>query len=98
MRATGRFSLQPQSSSSGAKGQRGGGRIVRPIQSQLQAALEADGFVVNPYDLCVTNKIINRSQMTLVWHVDNILASHVDGFQITLLVARVAKVLNELPQ
>ena len=33
---------------------------------ELQAALEADGFVVNPYDPCVTNKVIKGNQMTLV--------------------------------
>ena len=61
---------------------------------ELRNALEADGFKINPYDPCVANKDINRKQMTLVWHVDDILASHVDKFEIILLVARLAKVFK----
>ena len=29
------------------------------------------GFEVNLYDLCVTNKIINGKQCTIVWYVDD---------------------------
>jgi hypothetical protein len=37
------------------------------------------GFVVNPYDWCVTNKTINGKQCTiLIWHVDDLKVSHVD--------------------
>ena len=38
--------------------------------------IEAQGFIVNPYDRCVANKIINGSQMTVLWHVDDLKASH----------------------
>ena len=37
------------------------------------------GFKLNPYDPCVANKTINGKQVTLVWHVDNIQASHVEA-------------------
>ena len=33
---------------------------------------------MNPYDPCVANKIINGKQLTVVWHVDDLKASHVD--------------------
>jgi len=33
-------------------------------------------FVLNPYDLCTTNRIINGLQHTIVWHVDGIKSSH----------------------
>ena len=36
------------------------------------------GFELNPYDPCVTNKIINGKKLTLVCHVD-IKASHVEA-------------------
>jgi hypothetical protein len=35
------------------------------------------GFVINPYDPCVANKIIEGKQMTICWHVDDLKASHV---------------------
>ena len=35
------------------------------------------GFEINPYDPCVANKMIDRKQMTICWHVDDLKASHV---------------------
>jgi hypothetical protein len=40
--------------------------------------LEGDGYVINPYDPCVANKIINGKQCTVGWHVDDLKVSHVD--------------------
>ena len=40
--------------------------------------IESQGFVVNPYDRCVANKNINGKQMTVLYHVDDLKASHVD--------------------
>jgi hypothetical protein len=34
------------------------------------------GFKLNPYDLCVANKMVNGKQMTLCWHVDDMKVSH----------------------
>jgi hypothetical protein len=36
------------------------------------------GFVVNPYDPCIANKIVDGHQLTLQWHVDNLMISHID--------------------
>ena len=36
------------------------------------------GFKLNKYDKCIANKIINRKQCTIIWHVDNLKISHVD--------------------
>ena len=36
------------------------------------------GFVINPYDQCVANKIVNGSQFTITWHADDLKLSHVD--------------------
>ena len=41
--------------------------------------LEGDGFVANPYDSCVMNKVVNGKQCTVLWHVDDLKISHVDG-------------------
>ena len=37
------------------------------------------GFEANPYDFCVVNKIIDGSQCTIGWHVDDFKISHVDS-------------------
>lgn len=34
------------------------------------------GFVVNPYDPCVANKMVDGNQLTISWHVDDLKASH----------------------
>ena len=31
---------------------------------------------MNPYDPCVANKIINGTQITISWHVDDLKVSH----------------------
>jgi hypothetical protein len=35
------------------------------------------GFIVNPYDSCVVNKMVDNMQCTIVWHVDDLKLSHV---------------------
>jgi hypothetical protein len=34
------------------------------------------GFIINPYDTCVANKIIEGKQMTICFHVDDCKLSH----------------------
>ena len=41
------------------------------------STLEGMGFVLNPYDLCVANKIINGKQCTICWYVDDLKISHI---------------------
>ena len=36
------------------------------------------GIVINPYDECVANKVINRHQITLLWYVDDLNVSYED--------------------
>ena len=36
------------------------------------------GFEINPYNKCTANKIINRSQCTIGWYVDNKTILHAD--------------------
>jgi hypothetical protein len=38
--------------------------------------VDKHGFERNPYDYCVVNKVINGSQCTIVWYVDNLKISH----------------------
>jgi hypothetical protein len=52
--------------------------------NKLVADLESDGFVLNPYDSCVANKIVDGKQMTICWHVDDLKVSHCDPVQVTI--------------
>jgi hypothetical protein len=40
-------------------------------------SLTSIGFVINPYDLCVANKMVRGKQITICWHVDDLKVSHV---------------------
>ena len=35
-----------------------------------------NGLIMNPYDPCVWNKVIDNKQFTTMFHVDNVLMSH----------------------
>ena len=41
------------------------------------------GFEINPYDPCVANKLVNKRQMTVSWHVDDVKVSHVEHEVVT---------------
>jgi hypothetical protein len=43
---------------------------------KLVADLRSIGFVLNPYDPCVANKMIDGHQITVCWHVDDLLVGH----------------------
>ena len=45
---------------------------------KLRGDLLKLGFEFNKYDPCVANRMINGSQQTIRFHVDDILSSHVD--------------------
>jgi hypothetical protein len=44
----------------------------------LSGHLASEGFVANPYDSCVMNKMVKGKQCTVLWHVDDLKVSHVD--------------------
>ena len=42
---------------------------------------------VNPYDTCVANKVINGSQMTVTWLVDDLNISHKKSDEVTKFIS-----------
>jgi hypothetical protein len=49
---------------------------------KLVKDLKAIGFELNPYDPCVANKMVNGKQITVMWHVDDLKISCVNGDEI----------------
>ena len=45
---------------------------------KLSNDLKSQGFEPNPYDPCVVNKKVNGTNLTVVWHVDDLKISHKD--------------------
>jgi hypothetical protein len=54
---------------------------------KLKKELLEYGFVMNPYDPCIANlKTKNRSQLTVVWHVDGLKLSYKNGWEVPRLL------------
>jgi hypothetical protein len=51
---------------------------------KLVANLESNGFVLNPYDSCVANKVVDEKQKMVCWHVGDLKVSHCDPAQVTM--------------
>ena len=58
---------------------------------KLSSQLVEWGFVINPYDWCVANKMINGKQCTILWHVDDLKISHVDAAVNTEVIEMINK-------
>ena len=51
---------------------------------KLRKELEVYGFEINPYNPCVANKMTDTGkQLTVVWHVDDLMALCEDNFKLT---------------
>ncbi len=60
---------------------------------KLQKELEEYGFEVNPYDPCAASKMTNSGrQMMFVWHMDDLMGSCKDDFELTKLSCYLAKI------
>ena len=53
-------------------------RAARLFWIKLSGVLQSWGYIINPYDHCVANKIINAKQCTVTWHIDDLKISHED--------------------
>jgi hypothetical protein len=47
--------------------------------TEFRGDLEGKGYEFNPYDPCVANKIIEKRQHTVRFHVDDLMCSHMDA-------------------
>ena len=54
--------------------------------NKLHDKPEEIGVTINPYDPYVANKMINKSQLTITWHVDNLKVSHNDINKMTKFI------------
>jgi hypothetical protein len=53
---------------------------------KLVKELKEKGFEINPYDPCVANKVMDGKQMTVRWHIDDLVISHVNQYKILKFV------------
>jgi hypothetical protein len=62
---------------------------------KLRKELEDFGFVVNPYNPCVANKDVgDGKQLTVIWHMDGLMASCMVDFELTRLLCHLANIYS----
>lgn len=54
------------------------------------------GITINPYDRWLVNKVINSSQCTIVWWVDNLKVRHQSREVVKDLIAKIGEVIGDL--
>ena len=54
------------------------------------------GFELNPYDRCVANKMINGSQCTMAWYVDDNKLSHKDPKVVDEILKQMSEKFGDL--
>ena len=58
--------------------------------------LQGSDFEINPYDRCVENKVIESSQCTIYWYVDDKNLLHKNSEVISDIINEVKKHLGEI--
>ena len=58
--------------------------------------LKGMGFKLNPYDKCVANKVIEGTQCTVLWYVDDNKVSHVKPNVVTMVLDKIEKRFRKL--
>ncbi len=53
------------------------------------------GFEINPYNPCVANKMVNGSQMTIRWHIDDLMISHLKQEEVMQVVQQIKDVYGK---
>ena len=58
--------------------------------------LKQMGFEINPYDMCVANKMVNGKQCTIVGYVDDLKVSHEDKGVLNDVLSKIADTFEKL--
>ena len=58
----------------------------------FHSSLKEMGFILNPYDPCVANCLINRKQCAIAWYVDDNKISHKDPDVVTMNIHKLEDV------
>ena len=68
-------------------------RLALIFYNKVQDELEELRFTINPYDTYVANKMVNESQLTVIWHVDDFKVSHKDIQVVTNFISDLQKIM-----
>ena len=81
-------------------------KVIRSIYGCIEAALlwyqlyretlEKEGFVLNPYEMCIANKMIDSKKCTIAWYVDDNKISHDNPSIVTDVLNMIEKNFGKL--
>ena len=71
-------------------------RIGSAMVQIISETLTEKGFELNPYSICVENKIVNVKQCTLVWYLDDNKMLHMEAEVVEDLINDSKKNFGEL--
>ena len=71
-------------------------RAARLFWERLSEQIKEWGFEINPYDSCVANKVINGSQCTITWHIDDLKISHKEEQVVSGIVDDIKRTFGQL--
>ena len=61
-----------------------------------KGTLENEGFLLNPYEPCIANKVIDGHQCTVAWYVDDNKISHQDPNVVTNILNMIESKFGKL--
>ena len=53
---------------------------------KIVADLKSTGLIINPYDPCVANIMVNGNHMTITWHIYDLKISRIDAYEATKVI------------
>jgi hypothetical protein len=53
------------------------------------------GFTLNPFDPCVANKMVDDAQLTVRWHVDDLMISHINNDVIIAFIKAIKAIYGD---
>ena len=62
----------------------------------FSTTLQAMGFALNPYDPCIANKVIEGSQCTIAWYVDDNKISHAKESVVTDIITKIEQKFGKM--
>ena len=63
---------------------------------ELANLLSSWEFTMNPYESCLWNKDINKKQMSILFHIDDLIISHLNPVMVTLYIKKLKKEYRKL--
>ncbi len=62
---------------------------------KLVGELHEMGFELNPYNPCVANKMVDGAQLTVRWHIDNQMISHINNNAIMAFIKAIKAIYRD---